>query len=198
MVGALLTWVSVEDKPVKGDLMKLLPKISLWVSLVFGLSVGFAPPTYAEAKASAAERALKLEQANIQVIKDWAEALNQENLGFLQEVIHPDFIDHNPFPGVPATKVGYIATLTKAHKEWFSGLKVEILDILAGGDKVAFRVKVKAKHIGNVMGAPGTGKELNWEAFGIYRVKDGQLIERWELLDSFSFMSQLGLAKLAP
>jgi len=74
---------------------------------------------------------------------------------------------------------------------------VTIEDIVAQGDKVAVRLSVKAKHVGNVMGAPGTGKDLSWDAYAIYRLKDGQLIDRWEMLDSFSFMSQLGLAKAA-
>ncbi|OGG99913.1 MAG: hypothetical protein A2600_12920 [Candidatus Lambdaproteobacteria bacterium RIFOXYD1_FULL_56_27] len=146
---------------------------------------------------ASAVKALEVEEASKQLIRNWAAELNKSNLAYLDQVIHPDFVDHNPFPGVPATKAGYIATLTKAQREWFPGIQIEVRDVLAGGDKVAFRVGVKAKHVGNVMGAPGTGKDLAWEAFGIYRVKDGMLIERWELLDSFSFMSQLGLAKMA-
>jgi len=134
---------------------------------------------------------------NTAVMKQWVAELNRSNLPFLQEVIHEDFVDHNPFPGVPANKAGYISLLTKAHHEWFPGIQVTIEDIVAGDDKVAVRLSVKAKHVGNVMGAPGTGKELSWDAYAIYRLKDGQLIDRWEMLDSFSFMSQLGLAKAA-
>ncbi len=134
-------------------------------------------------------------KANKQVVSNWVKELNRSNLAYLDQAIHKDFVDHNPFPGVPATKAGYISLLTKAHKEWFPGIQVKIEDMVAEGDKVAVRLSVKAKHQGNVMGAPATGKELAWGAYGIYRVQDGQLIERWEMLDSFSFMSQLGLAK---
>ena len=133
-------------------------------------------------------------QANKQVLQNWVMELNRSNLPYLDQVIHKDFVDHNPFPGVPANKEGYISLLTKAHKEWFPGIQVKIEDIVAEGDKVALRLSVKAKHQGNVMGAAPTGKELSWDAYAIYRVQDGQLIERWEMLDSFSFMSQLGLA----
>lgn len=143
-----------------------------------------------------AKAELALAEANKQVLIKWAEELNKSNLAYLDEVIHKDFIDHNAFPNVPATKEGYIAMLSNAHKDWFPGIQVKIVDLVAGGDKVAFRVMVEAKHVGNVMGAKGTGKLLKWEAFAIYRLKDGQLIERWELLDSMSFMSQLGLAKM--
>ncbi len=175
--------------------MATLLRSMMLVSLAAVLFACTQPqPTEADAKAAAA---LATAEANKQVILKWAEELNKSNLAYLQEVIHPDFIDHNAFPGVPANKEGYIATLTKAHQDWFPGIQVQVLDVLAGDDKVAFRVAVKAKHVGNVMGAPGTGKDLAWEAFGIYRVKDGKLIERWELLDSMSFMAQLGLAKMA-
>ena len=116
---------------------------------------------------------------------------------YLQEVIHKDFVDHNPFPGVPANKEGYISLLTLAHAEWFPDIKVTIIDMVAEKDKVALRLSVTATHTGTVMGAPATGKALKWDAYAIYRLKDEQLIERWEMLDSFSFMSQLGLATMA-
>jgi len=177
--------------------MKALFRALVLVSVSLALIACNKPNADEAAAGAAAIKNLETAAANKQVILNWATELNKSNLAYLQEVIHPDFVDHNPFPGVPANKEGYIATLTKAHQEWFPGIQVEVVDVLAGDDKVAFRVNVKAKHVGNVMGAPGTGKDLAWEAYGIYRVQDGKLIERWELLDSFSFMSQLGMAKMA-
>ena len=135
---------------------------------------------------------------NKAVMTRWVNELNNSNMAYLDEVIHKDFVDHNPFPGVPANKVGYISLLTKAHADWFPDIKVTIVDMVAEGDKVALKLSVTATHTGTVMGAPATGKNLAWDAYAIYRLKDGQLIDRWEMLDSFSFMSQLGLAQMAP
>ena len=160
-----------------------------------------APLAACEKKGGPGDAAIKaaaLAEANKKVVARWVDELNKENMGYLQEVIHNDFVDHNPFPGVTPNKEGYIKLLTLAHAEWFPGIQVKIEDAVAQGDKVALRLSVEAVHKGTVMGAPPTGKTLTWGAYAIYRVKDGQLIERWEMLDSASFMMQLGLMQMAP
>lgn len=162
-----------------------------WV--LVALLLAFVAASCDKPKASMVDRRVQ----NKKVVKTWVEQLNVENMDYLDQVIHPQFVDHNPFPGVLPNKEGYIGLLKKAHAEWFPHIQVTIEDMVAEGDKVAVRLSVVAKHTGTVMGAPPTGKTLKWDAYAIYRVKDGMLIERWEMLDSFSFMSQLGLAKMA-
>ena len=135
-------------------------------------------------------------ERNKSVMRKWVEELNASNLECLGEVIHPDFVDHNPFPGATPDKKGYIALLTTAHEEWFPGIQITIEDMVAEADKVAVRLSVKAKHAGPALGSKPTGNDLAWDAYAVYRLKDGRLVDRWEMLDSMSFMAQLGLARM--
>ena len=172
---------------------------SLTFAFILGCSLILL--TGCEKKNGPAEAALAAQTtavANQAVMAKWVEELNKENMAYLDEVIHKDFVDHNAFPGVTPDKAGYISLLKLAHAEWFPGIQVKVIDMVAQGDKVALRLSVEAVHKGNVMGAPATGKTLKWDAYAIYRLKDGQLIERWEMLDSFAFMAQLGLAQMVP
>ncbi len=139
---------------------------------------------------------IKQAQESKEVLLKWVNELNNNNMAALDDIIHPGFIDHNPFEGVTPDKEGYISLLKLAHAEWFPDIKVNVEDMVGEGDKVAVRLSVTATHTGNVMGAEPTGKPLAWNAYAIYRVKDGKIFERWEMLDSFAFMSQLGLARL--
>ncbi len=134
---------------------------------------------------------------NKEVIQKWVTELNQSNLGHLKEVLHEDFVDHNPLPGVPGNKAGFIGMLTNSHRNLFPGIQVKIEDMVAEEDKVSVRMTVKAKHVGTVLGAVGTGKELTWNAYAIYRLKDGQVVDRWKIIDSYGFLSQIGVAKVA-
>ncbi|MDT8447277.1 MAG: ester cyclase [bacterium] len=163
----------------------------LFLVFVFGFS---ATPLFAKSKA---EQALATAEANKALILRWANELNAGNLDYLQVLLHKDFVDHSAFPGAPNDKAGYMAAMNQAYKEWFADMQIRVDQVMAEGDRVSYRVYVTAIHKGNVMGAAPTGKKIAWQDFGFYRVQEGQLIERWELLDSAAFMMQLGLLKPA-
>ena len=172
-------------------------KLGLALLLVLLLAGCHKKPAEPDPALVAAQASRATEAQNKKVIEAWAEAMNRGDLAYLEQVIHPDFVDHAAFPGYPPTKTGYLDLMKMAQSEWFGEMKVNLLNIVAEGDMVMIRVDASAVHKGTVMGAKPTGKELKWASWGLYRLKDGMLIERWEQLDSFAFMAQLGLAKMA-
>jgi predicted ester cyclase len=58
--------------------------------------------------------------------------------------------------------------------------------MVAEGDKVAIRYTWKATHT-------GTGKKIAVKGMEIDRISAGKIAEIWELLDSQSMMTQLGI-----
>jgi len=61
-------------------------------------------------------------------------------------------------------------------------LRVDVLDMIAEGDKVAVRYTVEGIHEGDLFGVPPTGQ----------RVSDGKIQEHWRITDSLGMMQQPG------
>jgi predicted ester cyclase len=75
----------------------------------------------------------------------------------------------------------------------FPDVTLTIIDIIAEGDKVAFRVKLKGTNTGEFMGNPPTGKKLDIINSNWVRVVDGKWVEFWATMDRLSMMQQLGV-----
>jgi steroid delta-isomerase-like uncharacterized protein len=78
-----------------------------------------------------------------------------------------------------------------------SDIQAEVQDVIASNDLVALRQVVKARHTGDLLGIPATGKSIQWDAVDIYRVNDmGKISEQWAFEDYAAILSQAGGVKL--
>jgi predicted ester cyclase len=66
-------------------------------------------------------------------------------------------------------------------------------DLVAEGDTVVVRYVVEATHKGDLMGIPATGRRVRWDAFDLYRVADGKIVEEWAGDDLLAFIHNLGV-----
>jgi predicted ester cyclase len=57
-------------------------------------------------------------------------------------------------------------------------------DMVAEGDKVAARWTTTATHQGQFRGANPTGKRVEVEAIGIFRIADDKVVESWDKYDT--------------
>ncbi len=115
------------------------------------------------------------------------------NLAVLDDIVAPDFRDHQPLPpGLPSGLAGAKAFIA-SQRAAFPDLKVTIEDITADGDKVWDRLRVEATNTGPFMGMPPTGKRVTIEVFDLHRFADGKLVEHWAVADQLGMMQQLGL-----
>lgn len=114
------------------------------------------------------------------------------DLDAVDEVIHPEFVNHEAAAGRPGGPEGMRQTA-----EWlratFSDLRFEEQDIVAEGDRVVVRVLFKGTHSGELMGIPATGKAFEIQQFHEYRVRDGKLAEHWACRDDVGLLRQLGV-----
>jgi len=52
---------------------------------------------------------------------------------------------------------------------------------------------VTATHMGEFMGAEGSGKTINLKYMDFWKVEDGKIVENWVLLDVVDFFRQIGI-----
>jgi predicted ester cyclase len=69
---------------------------------------------------------------------------------------------------------------------------MEVREMLADDDLVAVRVIATGTHEGEFMGMSSSGRRIEVQVFDIFRIRDGQVTEHWELMDAMTMMQQLG------
>ena len=74
----------------------------------------------------------------------------------------------------------------------FSDTQTIIEDLIAEGDRVAFRGFVKSVHTSEFMGVPAKGKRIKVPIFGFAKISHGKISEWWNSPDRLSWMQQIG------
>lgn len=74
----------------------------------------------------------------------------------------------------------------------FSNTRTVIEDLIAEGDRVAFRGYVKSIHTSEFMGVPAKGKQIIVPIFGFAKIINGKISEWWNSPDRLSWMQQIG------
>jgi predicted ester cyclase len=81
-----------------------------------------------------------------------------------------------------------LATMRSAFPD--AALTVE--DVVAAGDRVAFRSTLRGTHRGEFMGIPPTGRQFTIGLVDIIRIEDGKFVEQWGGPDMLGLLQQLG------
>ena len=121
------------------------------------------------------------------------EMFNKGNLDVADELIAPDYVDHDPAMPEDVRGPEGFKEYVSAYRSAFSDLHVEIEDQLAEGDLVATRWTGTGTHDGELAGIPPTGNRVTLPGMEIVRISDGKLVEGWEGYDSMTMMRQLGV-----
>ena len=74
----------------------------------------------------------------------------------------------------------------------FPDVHMEIVDLIAEGDKVVGRFTLMGTHKGPFAGRPGTGHLASWSSIRIYRLADGKVVETWAMQDRLGLLQQIG------
>lgn len=76
----------------------------------------------------------------------------------------------------------------------FPDFEMEIVDLIAEGDKVVARFKCSGTHLAEWLGVPATGRRFKQvDEIYIFTVKDGKLVSALGVEDNLSRLRQLGI-----
>ena len=112
-------------------------------------------------------------------------------LSVADEIIAPDFIDHDPVSGQSPGLEGY-KEMVGAFRAAFPDLRVRNEDVIAEGDKVVARWTAHGTHGGVLMNIPPTGKQVTLKGIDVLRIERGKIVERWGEFDALGMLHQLG------
>jgi predicted ester cyclase len=96
----------------------------------------------------------------------------------------------------------YAPALAAAAKRWitpfrasFPDVHMEILELIAEGDRVVGRFSCSATHLGAWLGHAPTGRRFERvDEVSIFRFRDSRIVHVWSLEDTLGRLRQLGLA----
>jgi predicted ester cyclase len=118
------------------------------------------------------------------------------DLELANELIHPDFVDHEPAHPDLATGPESVKQTVRNLHGTFGELRFEIEDEIAEGDKVVQLVTMSGRHTGPLMGREPTGKAFAVRHIYIWRIADGKIADHWGSRNDLGLLGQLGV--LAP
>lgn len=129
------------------------------------------------------------------VTRLYEEVIDQRNFDMFDEVVAEDFANHNPMrPSVIIGGDEWREGLQNVHSA-FPDFSITVEDAIAEGDKVVLRITEGGTHEGEIFGIEPTGKTVEVSGIHIYRVEDGELVERWVQSDVFGLFQQLGVVE---
>ena len=120
------------------------------------------------------------------------EVINKKNLGAIDELGSPDFIDRSNKPGQASGLKGAKEN-TAMFLNAFPDMKMNVEELVAEGDIVVARVSGTGTHRGDFFGTPATGKRVSFHGIDMMRYKNGKVVEVWHYGDDAEVMAQLGV-----
>lgn len=102
-----------------------------------------------------------------------------------------DFVDHAAMSGDPPGFEG----VQMRFSAWASAFEDPIEDniaIIGEGDLLGVMYNLHAKHTGDFMGIPATGREVVIPGMEIVRIRDGKIAEHWGIYDFLRTAEEIG------
>ena len=118
-------------------------------------------------------------EKNKALVRRFLEAHAKGDLDALEEMLAPDFVNHNLLPGQAPDLGGYLRSFTEYHAA-FSDTRYVIEKQVAEGDEVMTIFTASSTHDrGEWQGLVPAGKEFNALLILVHRIVEGKIAEEW-------------------
>ena len=123
------------------------------------------------------------------------EGFNEGDLGVADELISPDFVEHQQFGPDHAGGAEGVKAVIASLRRAFSDFHLAIEDVAVDGGTVWLRMTGSGTNDGSFMGPPPTGRRMQTPVFDALRVEGDRIVEHWGVPDRLGTLFQLGLAQ---
>jgi predicted ester cyclase len=100
------------------------------------------------------------------------------DLGAVDEMLAPDFVDHSLLPGQGSSREGY----KESGAEFYAAFAIAdfaIEDQIVQGEKVMTRFSLRFIHRGEILGVPPSGEVGEYSSIKIHRIVGGKITDEW-------------------
>lgn len=124
------------------------------------------------------------------LVAEWQDGHRRE-VG--EELIADDYVDRGAESGEAGAKAEILAWFDYIWQV-FPDFSVQIKNQVAEGDLVATLKTFSGTQKAEFMGIAPTGNRVTFDVFELLRVRDGQVVEHWNVVDMAGMMEQLSAA----
>jgi steroid delta-isomerase-like uncharacterized protein len=135
----------------------------------------------------------KVEEENKDLAKRVIGALNKGDVDTIQELVAPEFVRYSPSTTIDIHSLGEFVEFVKVIHQGLPDLNINIEESYAEGNRVIQRYLMRATHLGEFLGFPGTGNKIQTSGILIFRIENGKVVDAREEYDSVGFMRQFGM-----
>jgi predicted ester cyclase len=121
------------------------------------------------------------------------ELFGRGNLELADEIYAPDYVGHDPSNPEDVRGLQAAKQAAAEYRRAFPDLQVTVEDLMAEGDRVAARLRVRGTHLGELNGIAPTGRRVDFTGIVISRVEGERIAEDWANFDDLGMMRQLGV-----
>jgi predicted ester cyclase len=121
-------------------------------------------------------------EAHKDAVRRLYKGLEAGDVSVADELFTPDFVTSEGQHQNVAGPQGFKDAIEAVHSA-YANPSFEILDML--------RWRMRATHVGELMGVPATGREVSMEAFALFRFRGDRISERHAVIDRLGLLKQL-------
>jgi steroid delta-isomerase-like uncharacterized protein len=135
-----------------------------------------------------------MSDANKNLVLSFAAAGNENHLEAFDTLLSPDFVRH--CEATPEIRVASCEQFKQFYRDTartFPDQRMTIESMVSEGDRVAFWGKFSGTQEGPMGPFPPTGRRLESDIAGMFRIEGGKIAELWVTWDNLSGLVQLGL-----
>ncbi|HOB37636.1 MAG TPA: ester cyclase [Methanomassiliicoccaceae archaeon] len=136
------------------------------------------------------------EENRLLVLRFYDEFLNTGDLDHADELLAYDVEQHSMLD-LPDGWPGFQLAMASWYSA-FPDLHFDVQDSVAEKDMVWVRSIVRGTHTGTFRGKAPTGRRFEIWQLDAYRLKDGKIVEHWDMVDIASLFHQLDLVPAEP
>jgi steroid delta-isomerase-like uncharacterized protein len=117
---------------------------------------------------------------------------NRGELDRVEEFVTEDFVNHEAWTGEDPGYEGFRLRLRRL-RDAFPDIHMEVHQLVAEGDLVAYRATLTGTHRGELLGMAPTGRPFRAEHMHMLRIRDRRSSEHWAVRDDLGMLQQLGV-----
>src|SRR3712207_3952176 len=120
----------------------------------------------------------------------FAEIVNLGKTDLVDDVFHPEFRSVTPQGTLDREQFkGFVEGWRNA----FPDLVCEVDDLIEEGDRIAWSVRTRGTHAGDLTGIPATGRSVDFVSLNVGTFKDGLAYRHTMVMNEAEMLAQLGL-----
>ncbi len=125
------------------------------------------------------------------LLERWFAAGDAGDLDAFDDLLHPDVVVHAPM-GLSTTGPDAEKAVWRDALDAMPDIRHDIQDVISMGSMTAARAVVTGTLTGDFAGIQANGRSFRVDQALFARVRDGRIVEAWEIVDTASLLRQLG------